>query len=57
MKLTLCYKSDKIMKATEEQIKNQIKSGYGFYGMKYKRATTKEEKNKVIENCLNEIGK
>ena len=38
---------------TEQQrIKLQIEAGYGFYGLRYKKATSKEEKDAIIETAL-----
>ena len=41
---------------TEQQkIKYQIEAGFGFYGGKYNKATTEQEKSKIIERALNQI--
>ena len=38
---------------TEQQrIKLQIEAGYGFYGLRYKKAKSKEEKDAIIEKAL-----
>ena len=38
--------------AEQEIIEYQIKAGFGFYGLRYKNATTQEEKNAIIKSAL-----
>ena len=39
---------------TEQQrIKLQIEAGYGFYGVRYKKAKSDEERNTIVKNALN----
>lgn len=36
----------------QERIEFQIKAGFGFYGIRYKNASTQEEKNAIIKSAL-----
>ena len=38
---------------TEQQrIKLQIEAGYGFYGVRYKKATSRKEKEDIVKKAL-----
>ena len=44
--------SKNILTIEQQRIISQIESGFGFYGGKYKNATTKEQKELIVKTAL-----
>ena len=43
----------KTLTIEQQRIKMQIEAGFGFYGGKYAKAKTEQEKQEIIKNALN----